>query len=190
MASEESSGRSVTCEITRIQWQWGTWTLWSVQDSTGLAAPAWSHAQKGSGEAPPSLLPQHPSIQGPQILFTLLTPPGSWSKPRVAEPRPLQRNCRARGMATALTERCFGNSPTAAIPGAVFNREQPLLPNAMPYPDPAGVPLLLAGLSVCSQDIHLCRTWQVPTETAQHWAPWWVAAPLYLEQAPHTAPLS
>lgn len=53
----------------------------------GAAAPAWSHALRGSGEAPPSPLPQHPSIQGPQVLFKLLTRAGTWSKPCSAKPR-------------------------------------------------------------------------------------------------------
>lgn len=93
---------------------------------SSVAAPAWSHTQRGAGEAPPSPLPQHLCSQGPQILFTLLTSAGTWSRPHSANRRPLQRK-RSECEAWPLpSQRCFGNSPTAAIPSAVFNRELPL----------------------------------------------------------------
>lgn len=63
------------------------------------------------------------------------------------------------------------------------------LPNAIPCSDPAGVPPSLDGLSVCSQDIHVCRAWQVPTETAQHWAALVGDSPSVPEAATsHTSP--
>lgn len=110
MVSEESCGRSVICEIDHCSIQ-DSWVCQPQRCPFGVEAPA--------------PLSQHPSIQGPQTLFTLLTPAGIWSKPHLAKPRPLQSNCRVQGTATALTERCLGNSPTAATPGAVFNRELP-----------------------------------------------------------------
>lgn len=117
---------------------------------------------------PTPTAPWHPGTQGP-----LQTPHSCRDlvKAMFSKTQALQRNCRLGGTASVLTERCFGNSPTAAFLGAVFNRE--LLPLSFQMPFHAltqqEVPALLTGLSVCSQDTHFCRTWQVPTETAQSW---------------------
>lgn len=73
---------------------------------------------------PTPTAPQHPGtpdpLHTPHFCRDLVK--ATFGKPQAFT----KKTQRVRGMATALTERCFGNSPTAAIPCAVFNRELPL----------------------------------------------------------------